>query len=238
MLAGFSDQLARRLDAGTLRCELVHQRRGVLARESAIQKSPLLVAAEISEVGGRGGEVNVLLSLATAIEEAWLKEIFPDDYREVCGVTYDETARRVVSRRERRFRDLVLDAKVSSDDAPLNEAAALRAEAESLLNLYRSKQEQAVKDAEDILAQAKAEAELMRKNAEADLKRSLAAREAQAKDRIALAEQAAIQQVKVRAVEIAVRAATGLVKESIDQSGAAALVDHAIDDLPQRAKVA
>jgi ATP-dependent helicase HrpB len=125
VLAGFSDQLARRLDAGTLRCELVHQRRGVLARESAIQKSPLLVAAEISEVGGRGGEVNVLLSLATAIEEAWLKEIFPDDYREVCGVTYDETARRVVSRRERRFRDLVLDAKVSSDDAPLNEAAAL-----------------------------------------------------------------------------------------------------------------
>lgn len=125
VLAGFSDQLARRLDAGTLRCELVHQRRGVLARESAIQKSPLLVAAEISEVGGRGGEVNVLLSLATAIEEAWLKEIFPDDYHEVRGVTYDETARRVVSRRERRFRDLVLDAKVSSDDAPLNEAAAL-----------------------------------------------------------------------------------------------------------------
>jgi ATP-dependent helicase HrpB len=125
VLAGFSDQLARRLDAGTLRCELVHQRRGVLARESAIQKSPLLVAAEISEIGGRGGEVNVLLSLATAVEEAWLKEIFPDDYREVRGVTYDAATRRVVSRRERRFRDLVLEAKAGSDDAPLNEAAAL-----------------------------------------------------------------------------------------------------------------
>ena len=35
VLAGFSDQLARRLDAGTLRCELVHKRRGLLARESA-----------------------------------------------------------------------------------------------------------------------------------------------------------------------------------------------------------
>ena len=125
VLAGFSDQLARRLDAGTLRCELVHNRRGLLARESAIQKSPLLVAAEITEVGGRDGEVNVLLSLATAIEETWLKEIFPDDYREMRGVIYDESAKRVVSRRERRFRDLVLDAKASSDDAPLNEAAAL-----------------------------------------------------------------------------------------------------------------
>jgi ATP-dependent helicase HrpB len=125
VLAGFSDQLAKRLDGGTLRCELVHHRRGVLARESAIGQAPLLVAAEISEVEGRGGEVNVLLSLATAIEESWLKEIFPADYREVRGVTYDETMKRVVSRRERRFRDLVLEAKVSSDEAPLNEAAAL-----------------------------------------------------------------------------------------------------------------
>jgi len=125
VLAGFSDQLARRLDGGTLRCELVHARRGVLARESAIGQAPLFVAAEISEIEGRGGEVNVLLSLATAIEEPWLKEIFPDDYREVRAVTYDESMKRVVSRRERRFRDLVLEAKSSSDEAPLNEAAAL-----------------------------------------------------------------------------------------------------------------
>jgi F-type H+-transporting ATPase subunit b len=131
-----------------------------------------------------------------------------------------------------------LDGRAAKIQEQLDEAAQLRAEAESLLNLYRSKQEQAVKDAEDILAQAKAEAELMRQNAEADLKRSLAAREAQAKDRIALAEQAAIQQVKARAVEIAIRAATGLVTESIDKDGAAALVDRAIDDLSQRAKVA
>ncbi len=125
VLAGFSDQLGKRLDAGTLRCELVHGRRGVLARESAIQKSTLLVAAEISEIGRGDGEVQTLLTLATAVEEAWLKEIFPDDYREVCGVVYDEAMKRVVSRRERKFRDLVLEAKASSDDAPLNEAAAL-----------------------------------------------------------------------------------------------------------------
>ena len=125
VLAGFSDQLARRLDGGTLRCELVHNRRGVLARESVIQQAKLLVAAEISEIGRGDGEVNTLLTLATAVEEAWLQEIFPDDYREVKGVSYDATIKRVVARRERRFRDLVLEAKVSSDDAPFNEAAAL-----------------------------------------------------------------------------------------------------------------
>jgi ATP-dependent helicase HrpB len=125
VLAGFSDQLAKRLDTGTLRCELIHGRRGVLARESAIQKAPLLVAAEISEIGRGDGEVNTLLSLATAIDEPWLKEIFPGDYFETRGVVYDEQAKRVVSRRERRFRDLVLEAKASSEEAPLNEAAAL-----------------------------------------------------------------------------------------------------------------
>jgi ATP-dependent helicase HrpB len=108
-----------------LRCELVHGRRGLLARESAIQQAPLFVAAEISEIGGRGGEVSVLLSLATAVQEAWLKEVFPDDYRTTRSVVYDEAAKRVVARRERRFRDLVLEAKVGSDDVPLNEAAAL-----------------------------------------------------------------------------------------------------------------
>ncbi len=125
VLSGFSDQLARRLDAGTLRCELVHARRGLLARESAIQASPLLVAAEVSEIEGRGGEVNVLLSLATAVEEAWLAELFPEDYQETQGVVYDPQLKRVVSRRERRFRDLVIEARASSEEAPLTEAAAL-----------------------------------------------------------------------------------------------------------------
>ena len=74
VLLGFSDHLGRRLDQGTLRCELVHKRRGVLARESCIDDAPLLVAAEITEIESRG-EVNVLLNLCTAVEEAWLKEL-------------------------------------------------------------------------------------------------------------------------------------------------------------------
>jgi len=32
-----------KLDAGTLRCELVHNRRGMLARESVIQRAPVLL---------------------------------------------------------------------------------------------------------------------------------------------------------------------------------------------------
>ena len=127
VLVGFPDQFAKRLDRGTLRCELVHGRRGVLARESVIQEATLLVAAEISEIEGRGGEVNVLLSMATAIEEAWLKELFPDDLVEEVGVLFDPEIRRVIARRERRFRDLVLESKPTADEPPAGAAAALLA---------------------------------------------------------------------------------------------------------------
>ena len=127
VLAGFPDHLARRLDQSTLRCDLVHGRRGLLARESTIGKAQLLVAAEITEVGGRGGEVNVLLNIATAIEESWLKELFPGDLKDEREVTYDPEAKRVVARREKRFRDLVLESKANSEDVPPDKAAALLA---------------------------------------------------------------------------------------------------------------
>ncbi len=127
VLAGFSDQLARRLDAGTLRCALVHGRRGVLARESAVQRAPLLVAAEVREIQQRGDELNTLLTLATSVEEPWLRELFPDDFSETVEAFYDTTQRRVFGRRATMFRDLVLSEKVT-DNAPLDAAARLLAD--------------------------------------------------------------------------------------------------------------
>ena len=52
-------------------------------------------------------------------------------------------------------------------------------------------------------------------------------------DRIAQAEQAAIDEVKSQAVELAIRAATGLIPQVVDQDRARALVDSAIDSLPR-----
>ena len=127
-VVGFSDQLARRLDEGTLRCQLVGNRRGVLARESAVGRARLLVAAEVREIQkGGGDELATLLSLATAVEEEWLKELFPDDFSEAEDVFFDADARRVMIRRQRRFRDLAL-AETLSDDPPREGAAALLAE--------------------------------------------------------------------------------------------------------------
>jgi len=126
LLLGFSDRLAVRLDAGTLRCALVHGRTGELRRESSIRNAKLLVAAEVDEIQARGG-VTTYLSLATAVEEAWLQELFPSEFSTVNHVRYDASQRRVVTRSERRFRDLVLDAK-ERDDAPSDAASRILAE--------------------------------------------------------------------------------------------------------------
>jgi len=108
VLAGFADQVARRRSEGTLVCDIVHGRRGQLARGSAAQDSQLLVATEINEIGDRGGGVQVILSLATSIEEEWLQEIFPSHFVERVTHIYDASQKRVVVRREKLFRDLIL----------------------------------------------------------------------------------------------------------------------------------
>ncbi len=129
ILLGFSDHVGRRLDAGTLRCELVHGRRGVLARESVVQNSPLLVVTEVHEIQsgtGKDKELNVLLTMATAIQKEWLRELFPGDFTEAQAVVYDTTQRRVFAERRTQFRDLVLEAG-RVEDVPLDDAARILA---------------------------------------------------------------------------------------------------------------
>lgn len=111
VLAGFADQVARRRSMGTLACDIVHGRRGLLARTSVAQGSRLIVAAEINDIEKRDGDAQVTLNLATEIEEAWLRELFPADLTERMEVCFDSTQNRVVERREKIFRDLVLESR-------------------------------------------------------------------------------------------------------------------------------
>ncbi len=127
LLVAFPDHLAKRLDGGQ-RCELVHGRRGTLARESVV-KAPLFVVAEAREIetgGARERHLDVVLSLATAVKQEWLGELFPQGFTETRGVLYDSALRRVIARDERRFRDLILEEMIS-EHPPADEAAAILA---------------------------------------------------------------------------------------------------------------
>jgi ATP-dependent helicase HrpB len=109
VLAGFADQVAVRRGTGTLVCDIAHGRRGLLSRQSVASGSSLLVAAEIAEIEGRDGDARVLLSLATEIQEAWLREMFPQDFSEKADHFFDKSQNRVVVRRAKVFRDLILE---------------------------------------------------------------------------------------------------------------------------------
>ena len=104
ILSAFSDNLARRIDKGTLRCDLVHGRRADLARDSVVRHGgELFVVAEITEIQG-GQQVNTLMNLATEIEEEWLEEFWEDDFYFEETVKYDPSISRVVTVVEQKFR--------------------------------------------------------------------------------------------------------------------------------------
>ena len=126
MLAGFSDQLGVQRGGATLACRLVGKRRGRLDERSAARDAAAFVSAEITEVEGK--ELVVHLRRATAIELDALKELFPDDLHEGDGAVWDERRRRVVARKEKCFRDLVLESRDSDQGANLDVAAVLLAE--------------------------------------------------------------------------------------------------------------
>ena len=128
ILAGFSDQVARRLDRGTLRCELVRGRRGDLARESAARDAPLLVATEIREIGQLDGTSRVLIAQATPIREEWLREMYPTDFLDgQLSVRWDPSAKRVTAAKETLFRGLAFGSRPA--EPPPDEAARLLADA-------------------------------------------------------------------------------------------------------------
>lgn len=143
LLAGFSDQLAVRDDRGTLNCSIVHGRRGELRRDSAVRHASLFVASEIDEIQSRGS-VTTLLSLATAVEEEWLEEQFPDDWFEDFEDSWDLAQNKVVRRYVIRFRDLVIEARERGEPDPARAAEIIAERVRSgkiRLNVWNAKAE-------------------------------------------------------------------------------------------------
>ena len=126
ILLAFSDQVAKRRDGGTLHCELVHGRAGDLDRDSVVRGHPLVVAAEIREIEG-GRDLKVRLNLCTAISEAWLDELFPEDIEEKSEAVFDPVLKRVVTKAAKSFRGLELHATMKQEVDP-DQAAEIMAE--------------------------------------------------------------------------------------------------------------
>ena len=127
-----------------------------------------------------------------------------------------------------------LDAKIEEIRREVEEAEKLREEAQSLLANYQRRQRQAMQDAENIVARAKEEAG--RHHAEADeaMKEMVCRQEEQAREKIAQAEAAAIQEVKSMAVDLAMAASEKLLADKLVGDEGSRLIDKSISEIPQK----
>lgn len=124
-----------------------------------------------------------------------------------------------------------LDNGIAEIKRQLDEAKALRAEAEALRQEYAGKIANAEKDAAAMLVHARSEAEAIVAKAEADTTALIARREKMAEDKISAAERAAIADLRSRAANAATVAARGLIAGNHSAKADKALVDEAISGI-------
>ncbi len=120
LLAGFPDQIAKRLNRSNRSCEVTGGRRGKLSDESCVMDAELFIATEITEIEGR--EMNVLLNLNTAVSRELLESRFSDAVQSGRSAEWNPRDRKVDALDVIRYRDLILESKPSKD--PPEEKAA------------------------------------------------------------------------------------------------------------------
>ena len=122
----------------------------------------------------------------------------------------------------------MLDARAKGIRADLDEARALREEAQSLLASYERKQKEVQSQADRIVASAREDAEAHAEKAREDLQRSVERRVQAAREQIAQAEDDAKRRVRNRAVEVAVAAARDVLRTQMDGARQDRLLDSSI----------
>ena len=126
----------------------------------------------------------------------------------------------------------MLDARAVSVKAELEEASRLRREAESMLRDAEKQRADALTDAKALIEGARAEAGRLTAAAAAEAEASAKRREQMAIDRIAAAEKAAVDDVRIAAAEVATTAARQVLAEGLSADSDSLLIDQAIAQLP------
>ncbi|GAA4015567.1 hypothetical protein GCM10022280_12930 [Sphingomonas swuensis] len=124
-----------------------------------------------------------------------------------------------------------LDGKIAGIRAQLDEAAALRAEAEKIKAEYEARSAASEGEAAAMLDRARNEADAIRAKAEADAAALVERRTRMAEDKIAAEERAALQQLRATAADAAAKAASRIIADRHDAGSDKALVDQAIANI-------
>lgn len=132
----------------------------------------------------------------------------------------------------------MLDDRTQAIQAELAEAARLRQEAEAMREEAQAQRYVALEEAKKLLEGAQAEAARVTAAAAAEAEASARRRERMAMDRIAAAEKAAVDEVRIAAAEIATVATRDVISQTLSGAAEARLVDQAIGQLPSALRAA
>ena len=127
-----------------------------------------------------------------------------------------------------------LDQRADAIRKQLDETQNLREEAQAALASYQRQQRDALAEADEIVAQAKVDAERLKVQAENVLTATIKRREEQAVERIAQAEATAIKDVRDQAIELAIGVATKIITEKMSKTVQNELVKDASEDLMKK----
>lgn len=125
----------------------------------------------------------------------------------------------------------MLDKKIAGIREMLDEATALRKDAEALKAEYEAKVASASKHAEEMTARAEDEAKQIVEKARQDAAALVARRKKMAEDKISAAELAAVAELRAKAAEAAATAAQGLIRENHSAEADKALVNQVISGI-------
>lgn len=126
----------------------------------------------------------------------------------------------------------MLDARADAVKAELDEAARLRREAEAMLRDAEKQRADALAEAKSLIDGARAEAGRVAAAAASEAEASAKRREQMAIDRISAAEKAAVDDVRLAAVDVATTASRQVLAEGLTQDANSRLIDQAIAQLP------
>jgi F-type H+-transporting ATPase subunit b len=127
-----------------------------------------------------------------------------------------------------------LDHRRDRIKAELDDARRLKEEAASVLEQFKARRASAEREAEEIIAAARADAERMATEAKAKIEDFVARRTKTAESKIALAEAQALADVRAAAADAAVAAASTVLSHSVKGEVADDLLVKGIQDVRQK----
>lgn len=127
-----------------------------------------------------------------------------------------------------------LDKRADAIRDELEEARRLREEAQAILADYQRKQREAEQSADEIIAQAKREAEALTAETRKELADSLERRTKLAEEKIARAEAQAMDEVRAATVNVAIAAAEKVIAKNVSGDRANSLIDETIKGLKSK----